>query len=301
MTQNPDGPYLGDPNNLLTPEEVKALLKEAEDIRTRKEKPGLGYPPKKGYSLDWMLDAAKKTSLEGVDEKLELIYNSEDDAEKIVEGTMKDSFHSADSETFYQFASPLLVTGLEQRLAQELTAIHNTETISNHDEIEPATEYELRFTMIGGTPIPVRTGEFRELIPYKELDEDKQQELRDDFSNAGDAMSELMRSGEVAYAESVKSWEESISENREYDPVADAVVITDAGELSLNQFSEHVEDISSFSMEFAFEDYDKAPYSSQREFLEKHDIISEIEEYFEPVIGGDTSELMERFDNRYEE
>ncbi len=281
-------PYLNEPEHLLTPKETKALLNEAEDIRAELSKPGLDYPPKEGYSVSLMVEAALNlTELGNVEEKVRKLYKTTaDDIREIHGGSMKKTFYSPEC-TIYQHIDPNVADGFEEMLAQEFTAIHNVHTLKESEKVETVTEYELRFTLVDGKPLPVRIGEYRDLTRYENLDEEMKEELKEDFIQTGKVVGELMRAGEVAYAESVDNWENEISSNRAYDLKADTVVVTDVGELSENQFFEQVKDPSGISEEFAFEEIENSPFESQREFLKSHGILEKINHYFESVIDNE--------------
>lgn len=289
---------LGNPDEMLDPEETKMLLERAEDIRSNGNSLGLSYPPRNGYPTDILYSAAEQLPFEELEDRVwDIEYHNLDlDLERVDGSSMKETFYSPNEDIILQHIKPSLVTEFDQMLGQELTALNNNQVIREHDELEPVTNYDLFFTLDDGKPIPVRIGEYRDLVEYEELAGDNdypdQSDLKPGFMEAGEKIGRLMRSGDLAYAESITDWEQTISKNRAYDPLRDTVVITDMGELAEHQFTEILESHQDGIEEFLFEDAYDAPFISQTKFLSHHGILDEMKEYFRAVEDGPESELM---------
>jgi|GEM_PF-608995 hypothetical protein len=290
---------LGKPDEMLTPEEMQHFLEKAEDIRSQDNSLGLSYPPESGYPRDLIYSAAEQIPFDGLEDKVwDIQYDNLDlDTERVDGGSMKETFYSPEENLIFQHIKPILTTEFDEILGQELTASHNNQVIEENEKLEPVTNYDLFFTFSDGKPMPVRIGEYRELVEYDELAEDNeypdQADLQQDFVEAGEEIGRLMRSGDLAYAESINDWEQNISKNRAYDPLKDTVVVTDMGELAENQFTEILESGLDSMEDFLFEDPYDAPFASQTQFLNYHGIRDEMEEYFRAVEGENGSELME--------
>lgn len=285
MTEDSSCQYLVEPEYMLTPEETRAILNQAEEKRGDFQVKELCYPPKSGYSIGRLMGAALSLdNYDDLEDKIWRNYESEGvEVEEVMGGSMKTTLYSPETDTLYQHINFSIVSDFEDILAQELTALHTNQVLQQSQDVEPVTNYNLRFSFANGWPVPIRVGEYRDLDEYSDLSEEKQRNLEDEFVQAGQTVGQLMRDGEVAYAEPVEDWEQDISKNREYDRNREMVVVTDMGELSETQFAEHVRDSHSKSGEFAFEYISEAPFSSQREFLNHHGILTELEKYFKPV------------------
>jgi len=162
---------LGKPDEMLTPEEMQHFLEKAEDIRSQDNSLGLSYPPESGYPRDLIYSAAEQIPFDGLEDKVwDIQYDNLDlDTERVDGGSMKETFYSPEENLIFQHIKPILTTEFDEILGQELTASHNNQVIEENEKLEPVTNYDLFFTFSDGKPMPVRIGEYRELVEYDEL------------------------------------------------------------------------------------------------------------------------------------
>ena len=297
MSSTTSEPYLEDPGNLVRPEEMKLLLEEAEKERidpdTTLPMDGYSFPPRNGYSLDLLYGVAAQLPFEGLEDKIWSIYESPGvKVEEIDGGSMKTTLHSPEKDLLFQYISTSTVDIFYRQLSQEYAAMQTNQKLQDNPIVTPVTEYELRFTFTDGQPLPVRVGEYRDLVEYEDLPREKQRNLKDEFIETGLEAGRLMRNGEIPSAEAIEDWEQEVSKNRAYDPERDTVVAVDMGELAENQFVEHGEYKHNTPEDFALEDISEAPFSSRIAFLNRHGLLEEIEEYFRATPDEDFPTLV---------
>lgn len=205
------------------------------------------------------------------------------------QGAMKICYSDTEGEKFLQIPEPETSSRYYDRVVQGVTARHNQEKLKENG-IKPITEYHLKPMLINDEAYLAMYGDFvSDSDTYFNIPPSLEDDYRKDLKATGQKVFDLMLEGELAYLENAWSWTENITNNRAVKSSGE-VMVTDMGELGKQMFGEYRDSVihegGHYNFEdFVFDSFDQAPYETEEEFLETHNLYDDIESLLDPRLS----------------